>query len=170
MELKPNHYSIQILNQLKELLPQLTDEEYSSSLEIISNNTIGKHVRHILEFYECLLLCKQNGSVNYDKRLRNLELENFIQTTLLTCDKIIHELSNIENDYSLVLETEYGDQKMIINSSLYRELVYNIEHAIHHFAIINIAIKIQFSHINIPQNFGIAESTIKYQQSIQCAQ
>ena len=57
-----------------------------------------------------------------------------------------------------------------INTTLYRELQYNVEHAVHHMAIIKIALINNFGDVEIPASFGIAHSTIKYQRDSECAQ
>ena len=56
---------------------------------------------------------------------------------------------------------------MVIESNYYRELMYNIEHCIHHQAIIKIAL-LHLGKTEIVENFGIAKSTIEYRR--QCAQ
>jgi len=57
-----------------------------------------------------------------------------------------------------------------MNSSYFRELQYNIEHAIHHMAIIKIAIGACFTEVELPANFGVAYSTVRYQKQLACAQ
>ncbi|MDX1476670.1 MAG: hypothetical protein R3301_03155 [Saprospiraceae bacterium] len=56
-----------------------------------------------------------------------------------------------------------------MDSSLERELIYNIEHTIHHLAIIKIGLAIIAPDIPLPAHFGVAPSTVKYKQGI-CAQ
>ncbi len=43
-----------------------------------------------------------------------------------------------------------------------REMVYLVEHSIHHYALIRIGLQENFSDIFIPKNFGVAYSTVKY--------
>ena len=50
-----------ILMQLAEVVDQITSAEYARPVDVLSGNTIGKHVRHILEFYELLLHSAQTG-------------------------------------------------------------------------------------------------------------
>ncbi|MEP7229785.1 MAG: hypothetical protein ABI691_06005 [Ginsengibacter sp.] len=38
-----------LLRQLCDSMQQLTNEEYSSPVSILSNATIGQHVRHVVE-------------------------------------------------------------------------------------------------------------------------
>ena len=42
------------------------------------------------------------------------------------------------------------------------ELVYNIEHAVHHMAIIRIAVQHEFPDLALDDEFGYATSTLKY--------
>ncbi|MBK7681685.1 MAG: hypothetical protein IPJ26_04015 [Bacteroidetes bacterium] len=55
-----------------------------------------------------------------------------------------------------------------VNSTYKRELAYNIEHAIHHMAIIKIAIENAYSDIVLDKAFGVAPSTIRFQR--ECVQ
>lgn len=42
------------LNELLELIHQLSDEDYTKPCEALSNATIGEHTRHIIEMFQCL--------------------------------------------------------------------------------------------------------------------
>jgi hypothetical protein len=163
--------SIEIIDQLRGLLVQINAEDYSKELSVLSKNTIGKHVRHVLEFYECL----QNGivlkEINYDARQRNLKLESNPTYALEICDGLKALLEQNEADRPMRLLMDYGKSELAsVDTTYYRELAYNIEHAVHHFAIIGIAVKNELQHIGLASNFGIAYSTVKYQESQQCAQ
>jgi hypothetical protein len=63
----------------------------------------------------------------------------------------------------------HPNENFHVNSTYFRELVYNIEHAIHHFAIMAIAVKSNFQEVTLAENFGTAYSTIQFQEK-QCAQ
>lgn len=54
-----------------------------------------------------------------------------------------------------------------IQSNYYRELLYNLEHCIHHQALIKVAV-LQFENVLLNENFGVARSTIEYRK--QCVQ
>jgi hypothetical protein len=45
--------SFEILGQLKALLQQLNEQEYQQPLNVLSGNSIGKHVRHVLAKWHC---------------------------------------------------------------------------------------------------------------------
>jgi hypothetical protein len=77
----------------------------------------------------------------------------------------------IDKDVALTLNVCYDRTQgggFEINTSLERELVYNVEHAIHHMAIIRIAIEREFPSIKLDKHFGIAFSTIRFRDDL-CA-
>lgn len=155
--------TFQILNQVAELINQLSSEQYAKSLPVLSDNSVGKHTRHVVEFYQCLLNGLSGGFVDYDKRERNILLETDRNYTQEAIKAIINYIEIIQ-DNSLQLNISYGDRISTINTSIFRELAYNIEHTVHHLAIIKIGIQIHFPEMSLPENLGVAHSTIKYQQ------
>jgi hypothetical protein len=55
-------------------------------------------------------------------------------------------------------------QNNLVNTSFERELVYCLDHAIHHQALIKIGLKEQeLSHL-VSQDFGVAYSTLRYRK------
>ena len=154
--------------QLRHVIDQLRGEEYILKLPILDQSSIGQHVRHVLEFYICLSQGIGSGVVDYDSRSRNLSIENDPNYANI----ILDELNNIFckgklEDTSLTNVIEFNGLSIASNSSVSRELVYLIEHSIHHFAIIGIALRNNFDHVNIPQNFGIAHSTTNHKQIVE---
>lgn len=154
--------AIKQLTSLKFILQQINPNDYKQTLTTLKGASIGKHVRHVLEFYECLLLNSITHVVNYDERKRNLLLEENLKYTLDYIEEITDNLQNIETNKRVELVSMYENQSIIMESSLYRELTYNIEHTVHHLAIISIAIPIHFNYISLSENFGYADSTIQY--------
>jgi len=154
-----------LLEELKTVISQLDNIDYSKSLDLLSGSTIGQHTRHILEFYQCFIEGNSAKEIDYDLRKRNITIE----TNTLFAGNCIDEINNaIENtsDSSILLKFNNGDESEYISSSIERELVYNIEHAIHHMAIIKIAIISHFCFVNLPPNFGVAPSTVQYHKGL----
>lgn len=157
--------AIKQLLSVQSILSQIKDNDYTATLTTLKGASIGKHIRHIVEFYECLLFNNFNNIVNYDNRKRNLLLEENVKYTEGFITEIIDTLIKIENNARVLLVAKYQDQNISMESSIYREITYNIEHAVHHLAIISIAIPIHFNYINLSPNFGYADSTIQYLKS-----
>ena len=162
----------EILKQLIELCNNLTQNQYVAPLELLSKNTIGKHFRHIIEFYDILIeACSENKPVSYDNRIHCLETETNLKLANQRLKKASDWVKNIKNTKNLELLVSYDNERkesIAIPSSLERELVYNIEHAIHHMAIIRIAIENEFQEIKLDKHFGIAYSTIRFRDDL-CA-
>lgn len=156
--------------QLNNLLGDLSNEDYSKPLSILSDNTVGKHIRHIIEMYHCLINTYDNGTVDYDKRERNITIENDCSVAIENLHLILNTISNKE-DKVLVLNTYYDYNTSApekIQTTYHRELAYALEHCIHHMAIIRIAVESNFPYIVVAPSFGVATSTLRYIE--QCAQ
>ena len=151
-----------ILTQLKDLVFQLEEEEYGSQLEVFSGASIGQHVRHIIEFFICLQEQVYTKQVSYDKRRRDLLLESDKKYMILTIQELQAQLSEIKKDSEILVVSTLGGTKHFTPSSYAREILYVIEHAVHHMAIIKIGVHLNFKKVTVPQNFGVAESTVRY--------
>ena len=153
------------LDELLNLLLQLSNETYEQKCEALSNATIGEHTRHIIEMFHCLENQYQNGVINYDKRERNYQIQT---DTAFAATAIKDILSNIDKpNKELVLEQCIDSDRLLIETNYKRELLYNLEHCIHHQALIKVAL-LQYGITSVNDDFGVARSTIEYRK--QCAQ
>jgi hypothetical protein len=153
------------LNGLIGLLNQLPEHEYSKSCFELSGATIGEHIRHIVEMFQCLNLNYDSGLVNYDKRERNVLIETNIDFAVQVILDIQNNIS--KENKNLELQQIIDGVIVKIQSNYHRELLYNLEHCIHHQALIKVAV-LQYKNIVVDENFGVARSTIEYRK--QCAQ
>ncbi|HEU4574412.1 MAG TPA: hypothetical protein VFS36_05365 [Chitinophagaceae bacterium] len=154
--------------QLTTTLDQLNRQQYSQPCRTLFNATIGQHVRHIIELFQCLENGYASGSVNYEKRKRDTAIETNPQLAVSLLKQIYTQLNR--PDKQLQLECAYDEgspETVIIATNYFREIVYNLEHTIHHMALIRVGIK-EVANVQLPENFGVAPSTSKYRQS--CAQ
>lgn len=149
------------LNELVHLLRQLSQKEYSNPCLELSNASIGEHTRHIVEMFQCLEKQYDLGVVNYDNRERNQVIQTDAVFAIEQIKAIQHSLRN-ENK-NLELQQFVDGEELRIQSNYYRELLYNLEHCIHHQALIKVAV-LQFENINVDANFGVARSTIEFRK------
>jgi hypothetical protein len=157
--------NIQIITQLTDLLDNIESSVYKDALRPLHYSTTGQHVRHITEFYLCLLKGYKTGMVDYDARERNLLIEIDKDFTIETLENVIQNLRKLKSDKSLILKSSFGgDEAMEISTSFFRELTYLIEHTIHHLAIIKIGLNEVYPEVEIPKNFGVAHSTVRYRE------
>ena len=155
-----------VLYQLTNAINLLDHAAYIKPLENLSDSSIGKHVRHIIEFYQCMLKGCQEESINYDNRVRDKMIEESREFAIQCINKFLFDLKTIDTKKTLTLEVYYGkDFEIKLSTTFEREMVYNIEHTIHHMALIKIGIKEISSKIIVPKEFGVATSTIQHQQN-----
>ena len=156
-----------ILEQLQVVLAQLDSNAYAMPLEVLHGSSLGQHTRHIIEFFQCLLQTPGSGVLNYDLRKRDHAIENDPDAARRATEDIMEQVKQQEQDYSLWLESDYGLAGSLptkVPSSFLRELAYNVEHAIHHMAILKIGIFTYFPKVSLPHHFGIASSTVRHRQ------
>lgn len=154
------------LQEVIDVLLQIDNLIYTQKNYALSDGTIGQHTRHIIELFECLILQYEENKVNYEDRKREKTIEN---DKNIAIEKLIWIQNNIEkSDKNINMICNFDDKKYIITSNYFRELIYNLEHCIHHQALIKVAL-INHQQINIDTNFGVAPSTIRHKNQI-CVQ
>lgn len=163
--------AVQVLEDLKSAIKQLTAQQYSQQIPLLYNASVGQHSRHIIEFFQCLEAQLRNGSICYDLRQRQLSIEQSPEVAIAAIGTTVAWLRSAPADCTLQLwvnhELDKDDAHNQIASSLIRELVFNVEHAIHHMAIIKIGLKLQSPEVELPEHFGVAPSTIRYHKQHQ---
>lgn len=157
-----------ILSQLSFVVEQIEKRDFSLPCVSLGNSTIGQHVRHTLEFFLCLESGCNEGVVNYDKRPHDKLMESDKSVALSTIYRIKEFVSGNKEDFALMLEVGYNldsEESVKMQTNYLRELTYNIEHAVHHMAVMKIGIREVASYISLPTDFGVAASTIRYNES-----
>jgi hypothetical protein len=157
-----------ILTQLGNLVSAIRPEDFSRPSETLNKSTIGQHLRHTLEFFFCLETGSGTGTVNYDRRGHDKLIETDKFLAMAAIDHIRSFVESQHGERSLMLEATYGmdeNHEVVVETNLTRELVYNIEHAVHHMAIMKIGIKEVAPYISLPSDFGVAASTIRHHAS-----
>ena len=162
MELIDQTYSV--LAQAEFYLKRIDNKDYAKPIPILSNSFIGQHTRHFIEFYQCLVQQASSGKINYDDRKRDYQLENNQEFALAAIQSIKSEIGGFTFDLQLMLET-CNSEEAPIPTNFARELLYNIEHTIHHLALIKVGILSVCPDMELPKTFGFAPSTIKHLES-----
>jgi hypothetical protein len=156
----------QQLQSLSKLLLALTDEQYNKKVIHLGNSSIGAHTRHIIELLQCTIKGYSTGEVDYVNRKRNLLLETdktLAQSTLQQLDGVAMLSDKVL--YLLVEQIDAEVEIQKVTTTYFREIIYNTEHVIHHLALIKVAV-IDMGLDILEPGFGMAYSTIKYQNSI----
>lgn len=160
---------ITILDQLEDLVTQITSQDFTKPSPALSNSTVGQHLRHTIEFFLCLENGFHEGIINYDKRAHDkiIETDKFIALSVI--QRIKHFVVATTADTNLKLEVGYErdtEECVTIDTNYFRELTYNIEHAVHHMALMKIGVREAAGYVRLSCDFGIAVSTLRHKQAV----
>ena len=154
---------LQLWQDFIDLCQSLTPEQYTLKCKMLNGVSIAEHLRHSYEFYHCLLLGLDTKRLNYEDRARDRAIENNLPYAIERMKKLKLQLSSPLKDTVMELKSKEA-QSSLVKTSLERELVYCLDHAIHHQALIKIGLKEQeLSHL-VSQDFGVAYSTLRYRK------
>ena len=143
------------------LLSQITNKEYTLKCKKLSDATIGQHLRHLIEWYIELNNGYKEGIINYDNRKRNKLIETDIKFTIDTLNQLLQELNKKDKTLFLAANFDKENQNLIkVKTTYFREVLGNLEHAVHHMALIKIALT-ENTNIQLPKDFGVAMSSLK---------
>lgn len=160
-----NEYCIENLLSIRELLIKINEKQYRHQSALLSGATIGQHIRHILDLYSCLLSGLSSRVISYDHRTRQREVELFPEKAISLINTTIEDFAKVNMDDRIVLKgifsAESEDLIQSIETSIYREMAYNLEHSIHHQALIKVGL-LELGVIDlVDENFGVAPATIR---------
>lgn len=153
-------------NRLLAVVQSVTPEQYSASWK--GHNGIGPHMRHCLEHLTALQTGLDEGTISYDARERNRDLEHDPKA----CASAIEDVS----DWLSALDATLLDAPLTTcqipqvdsaptrsQSSLRRELLFVTSHTIHHLAVVSMLAELH--NIPLPDRLGVAYSTTTYERA-----
>ena len=124
------HRGIQLLNCI-------SDDEYKNATIAPYYSSIGVHMRHILDVFDCVFDGLESGSINLINRKRNELAENYAQHGIAYFEEILRRLKLLENaDFNkiVMVTDDLGMGIVSANYTLGGILIQAHSHAIHHFA------------------------------------
>lgn len=155
-----------LLNTLyksKNLLNELTDNSYCCKEVGPYYSSVGSHIRHILDFYNCIFKGLENQHVNLTSRDRDQRIESDCNCAISEIDTIAEKLKSLHStDLSLLLDVEddLGDGNITLQYTLGALLAQANGHTIHHYAIIGY-ITDRLDVVIEDENFGYNPTTPK---------
>ena len=120
-----------------QLLQSISDEDYRNTSIAPYYSSIGIHVRHILDVFDCIFEGLPNKGINLINRKRNNLAKNFTKNGIYYFDEIITKLKSLkEADFDQIVEVtdDLGLRTITANYTLGGILIQAHSHAIHHFA------------------------------------
>ena len=160
------HDNRHFLQQAADLIEQISDELYANNDSRYFMSGVGKHIRHILGFYE-QFLAGWPEKIDYDARQRSPRLEDERTVAQNHINAVIDQLSQLLDTVdspSLAVQVKNDDtdtaEDVFSHSTVARELQFLKSHTVHHFAMVAMILKVQG--FDPPPEFGVAPSTLVY--------
>ena len=160
------------LQKAELLLLNISDEQFQAQVSAFSGS-VGKHMRHVTDHYQIFLNNEAQGLFDYDHRPRETQEERQRSAMILKIRHIRTKFQALLNSdtedrpVKIKLSVDDGPNTPEIPSMLSRELVFLQSHSVHHYAIISGILKLQ--QVAVDADFGIAASTLQFEQHHQCA-
>ena len=125
------------LNRGIRLLECISDEEYSNTSIAPYYSSIGGHMRHILDVFDCIFDGLESDSINLINRKRNNLAENYTDYGISYFNSTLKRLKLLEStDYNriIMVTDDLGLGIISANYTVSGILIQAHSHAIHHFA------------------------------------
>jgi len=119
------------------LLNAINDHQYSDASVAPYYSSIGIHMRHILDVFDCIFSGLETKQVNLAARKRNELAEIKVAHGLAYFEQIISKLEKLESanlDVVVEVKDDLGMGMITANYTLASALIQAHSHAIHHFA------------------------------------
>ena len=158
--------NLRLLGQGLSLLGLIPDELYQATP---GRSSVGAQYRHILDHYLCLLDDLPSGSIDYDARRRDPQVDADPRVAARLTDDLLRRLDDLmEMDLDRPLQvhlapTADSADGVHYGSTVGRELLFLISHTVHHFAIIRL--QLEEAAMSFDAEFGVAPSTLAFHRA-----
>lgn len=155
--------TIAALEQVRTLIVAVAKASGPSG-NLYAASGIGPHVRHVADHFRAFQTGTRSGTVNYNIRRRECALERRSDLARLEIESIINWLqAGIETEIPLSVESEISclqTENVQFQSNTSRELLYLINHTIHHAAYA--ALLVRQHGVIAAADIGYAPATVSY--------
>src|SRR5436190_127225 len=161
---------IEVLNQGETLLGEIHNDNYVRKLPQAFDASIGGHYRHCLDHFRSLLDSAMDGDLNYDHRERGTLIESDRFAALNATRELREGFECLDPVFllrplSVTCKTSYATSgSQVSPSTIGREIMYSVAHAVHHYALIGVMGGIM--RLQMPPGFGVAPSSLKHQAEV----
>ena len=161
--------AIQLIDQIITTIQLIPADDYAQPMEIFAGSTLGKHFRHIYDFFNCLVEQCDCHEMDYAERKRDtlIEEKSNYAVDMFNClkdgVKSLNELHSMEVYADFLLP---DGTRPKVTSTIGREIMYAYDHAVHHLAIVKIGLKALDPNLPIDDQMGVAASTLQHQYEV----
>jgi len=149
-----------LLAQGLALLSTLSNEGFAALSPL--GASVGGHFRHVIDFYSCFLRGLESGSIDYDLRDRDSDVESNRDSCKDAIQELLRALNmiSVPPDSVISVKAEASVPALFANSTVAREMQFLSAHTIHHFALISYVLTERG--FSVPPGFGVAPSTLAH--------
>jgi len=159
------------LEQLSQILETLNTVPKPLADTVYVEANVGKHLRHNFDHLNALKTGLQTGTVDYNRRTRDsaVECDRLLAAQQLSVLQLWVDTDDLSNQtLSVISEIScHNMQSMEFTSNLHREILYMINHTIHHAAHIKLLL-VQYG-IKLPERIGLAPGTATHLRQVNAA-
>jgi uncharacterized damage-inducible protein DinB len=150
------------VGELAALVERTSDADYVARPPGGVSGSVGAHVRHCLDHVHAVLEAVPGGTMTYDDRARHGALEVDRELAARALRDAAARLESLgrrafDAPVTLVSQVDRAGARVRVASSLGRELVFALQHTIHHQA--TVAVLLSGRGVAVPGTFGYAPST-----------
>ncbi len=156
------------LQQGIDMAASLAASQFTHRSADLSSDSPGAHLRHHLEHVELLLDGVDAAVIDYDARQRDMRLQTDPEhaaarsRTILTRLRGLNE-ADLERPVRIVQRLDpASDTSVSTTSTLGRELLFLYSHAVHHYAIVALMLRLQG--VQPDAELGLMPSTITWRR------
>lgn len=151
------------LKQMLQLIEAAPEAVYRETQQGMTS-PVGRHVRHVLDHYVALQTGLAQGQIDYDQRSRDSAVEQDAALAKQHIGALIAWIKDrVTVDRPLKMKTEVSVSKqesVIVESTLRREMIYLLNHTLHHTAYVSLALRILG--VTVDRDIGVAPATRSY--------
>lgn len=158
----------EVLAQGLALLQAIDDGAYATRLPAAFDASIGGHMRHCLDHFRNLLDGLDAEEIDYDARARDTRIETIRSVALAAAREQLREFEALdaavlERTVRVRAKSSYAAaDSPVASSTVGREVMFCVAHAIHHYAIIGVMAGML--EVTLPAGFGVAPSTLQHRR------
>lgn len=128
-----------------DLINAIDNDTYQNATVAPYYSSIGSHIRHVLDFFNCIFEGLDSNNIDLTARKR----DELLATDKEAAKKHIFELQEklngfvgVQTDYLLHVTDNLGEGKVTVDYTLESILAHANSHAIHHYAVIGYILSI----------------------------
>ena len=131
--------TLKTLQKSQDLLDKLSNEQLCNASVTPYHSSIGTHIRHILDFYECVFNLNSENRIDLTARSRNKDVESDCECARNYLAAILEKLNlaSFDINKTVLVIDDLGLGKTEIPYTYGSLLAQANSHTIHHYAIIN---------------------------------